>query len=62
MSGTYWKWWKTHSQPDDNVIASKLFDSLKAHYTWCLSHTVALSYKEEEIKKHLHLVEEYFSE
>jgi hypothetical protein len=62
LSGTYWKWWKLYNQNGDDLIASLLFKSLKAHYDWCLKHTVALSYEKADIERHRALAEEYFSD
>jgi hypothetical protein len=61
MFGTYWKWWLSHYQAGDDIIASELFKSLKGHYAWCLKHTISLSYGKEDIDKHRALAEEYFS-
>jgi len=62
MSGTYWKWWKSHCRENDNLLASELFTALKSHFDWCLKHTVALSYEKVDIERHMHLAEEYFSD
>jgi hypothetical protein len=62
MSGTYWKWWKSHCRTGDDTLASELFNSLEAHYKWCLKHTVALSYDKVDIERHRLLSEEYFSD
>jgi len=62
MFGTYWKWWKSHCQAGDDLLASELFNSLKAHYKWCLKHTVALSYQKADIERHILLADEYFSD
>lgn len=62
MSGTYWKWWKSHCKAGDNLLALELFNSLKTHYEWCLKHTVALSYQKADIERHMLLADEYFSD
>lgn len=62
MLGTYWKWWKSHYQAGDDLIATELFNSLKEHYAWCLKHSVALSYGKMDIERHQLLADEYFSD
>lgn len=61
LSCTHWQWWLLDQNSVDTEIAQTLYRHLEQYLLWCQRCDSWLLYPTEDIERHLHLAQQYFT-